>query len=137
MGAGRASSGRSGIWPLGASPNRYPTRRQIDDGSGNEKRRDTAGPFLEQRFVFPLDDFEPPDAAADENSGALSLFRLYPESRVFEREFGRRDRELNKPPHLLDVFFLDIPGGVEVLYFAGDAATELRGFERGDWANAA
>jgi hypothetical protein len=40
------------------------------------------------------------------------------------------DRQLDKAPHLLDLFFLDKARSVEMLDFAGDPAVERRGVKR-------
>ena len=63
-------------------------------------------------------------------SASSSLVDL--EARSLEREFARRDGELNEAPHLLDFFFLDVERRVEVLHLARDAAIEAGGVEGGD-----
>ena len=83
--------------------------------------------------MLPLDHFESADAAADIHAGALGLVAVGDlEARGLEREFARRDGELNEAPHLLDFFFLDVERRIEVLHLARDAAIEAGGVEGGN-----
>ncbi len=51
------------------------------------------------------------------------------EAGLSQREFGGRDAELDKAAHFLDFFAFDEAGGIEILYLAGDAASERGGVE--------
>ena len=56
--------------PLGAEPDRDLPGGQVDDGRGNEERRDAARPALEIRLVLALDGAEAADARGDEHADA-------------------------------------------------------------------
>jgi hypothetical protein len=83
--------------------------------------------------------FKAADAAADVDAGALSLSGrdhepgvAFREAGGFERKLRRRDGELDEPPHLFDLFFLDVGGWIEALHLAGNAALKALRIERGD-----
>ena len=116
--------------PLRPGANRDVARRQVDDGGGNEKRRDAPRAVIEIGLILPLDDIEAADSAADANAGALLLALVDLEPRRGEREFGRRDGELNEAPHFLDFFFFDVVPWIERLDFAGDLAGKRSRVER-------
>ena len=84
-------------------------------------------PVLQQGLVLALDHFESADAAADVDADALGVLRASTFSPELESANSRRrDGELDEAPHLLDFFFLDVLGRVEILHLAGDPAGELR-----------
>ena len=85
--------------------------------------------------MLALDDFESADAAADHYADAFGVLRIDFETGLSESKIGRRDSELDKAAHLLDLFFLDELGGIEIFDLAGNAAIERGGvklFDAGD-----
>src|ERR1019366_2643292 len=69
----------------------------------------------QQRLMLAFDDLEPADAAADIDAYFLGDLRRDFQSGILEGEIRRRYSELDKAPHLLDFFFLDIAGRIEAL----------------------
>jgi hypothetical protein len=79
--------------------------------------------------VLALDYFETADSAADIYAYALRIVRVDPKPGLLQCEFRGGDSELNEPAHLLDLFALDIPVGLEILDFTGNPASEVRRVE--------
>src|SRR5690242_6572313 len=102
---------------------------EIDDGGRNEKRRDAAGTFFEQRLVLALDDFKSTDAAADVDADALGDIGRDFQSGLFQGKFSGGDSELDETADLFDFLAFEVKVGIEVFDFAGDLATEAGGIE--------
>jgi hypothetical protein len=79
--------------------------------------------------VLSLDHFKSANTAADVHARPLRVVRIHPQAGLSYRKLGGRDAELNEAAHLLDLFALDVPAGIEILDFAGNAAVEIRGVE--------
>ena len=75
MGAGGAGRGRRFIRALGAEAHGNVSGGEVDDGGGNEERRDLARAALEERGMFALDHVESADARADMDADASRRFR--------------------------------------------------------------
>ena len=68
MGGGGACGAGGGVRALGAEPDGDLAGREVDDGGGDEERRDAARASFEQRLVLTLDRREPADAGGDEHA---------------------------------------------------------------------
>ena len=119
----RAGGARRQVRPLGAEPDRDLAGGEVDDGRGNEERRDLARAALEQRLVLALDRGEPADARRDEDADRRRVLGRDRQPRVVHRELRRRDGVLDEDVHLLDVFLVDELQRVE----APDLRRDLRG----------
>src|SRR5579862_1487415 len=106
MRTGGAGRGGGGIRAFGAGADGDVAGSEIDDGGGNEKRRDAVRTLFEEIPVLALDDFESADAASDDYADAFGIVRVHLQSRLGESEFRGRDAELNEAAHLLNFFFL-------------------------------
>src|SRR5579864_2147446 len=93
--------------------------------------------MFQQSLMLALDDFESSDAATDVHSHPFLVSGIHFEARAGNGEVRRRDGELDKSPHLLDVFLLDVLERIEILHFSRDAARKLRGVKSGNRAYAA
>ena len=91
MGAGGAGRRRRFVRSLGAVTHGDMPGRKIDDGRGNEERRDLARAAFHQRGVFALDDVEPADSRADVNADAFVVFRSNLQARHFHGFIGGGD----------------------------------------------
>ncbi len=111
---------RTGVRSLGAQSDRHLSGRQVDDGHGNEKRRDASGAFLLQNLVIVLDRPKSPDARSDIHTDFRGLFRHHSKSRIFHRQLGSAHGIVDERIHFLDFFFLDELGWIEVFHFTGD-----------------
>ena len=85
---------------------------------------------FQQRLVLALDHLEPADAAADIDADFLGDLRRHLQSGILQGEIRRRDGELDKPPHLLDFFLLDILARIEILDLSRNPAGEGRRVKR-------
>ena len=74
MRARRAGRGRRFIRSLGPMAHGNLSGSQVNDGRGNEKRRDLARATLHQCGVLPLDDVEPANSRSDVHSDSLIIF---------------------------------------------------------------
>jgi hypothetical protein len=79
--------------------------------------------------VFALDHFESANAAAYVNAHTFRVIFRDLQTGTSHRVDTRRDTHLDKAAHLLDVFLVDEPRGIEVLDLACDPAVEQRGIE--------
>ena len=137
MSAGGAG-GRGGfVRTLGAEAHGDVSGGEIDDGGGNEERRDLARAAFQQRGMFALDDVESADAGADVHADRLGVFRRHFELRHLHRFICGGDGEVNEAAHLLDFFFLDEVEGIEVADLGGDLAGKSGSVECGDAIDAA
>src|SRR5690349_10413925 len=133
----RSARGRGGrIRAFRAGPDRYITGCEVDDRGRNEKWRYAARSFFQQRLMLALDHFKSADAASDIYARSLSDVRRNPQARLSHRKIGGGDGELYEAPHLLDLFFLDVPLRIEVLNLTSDPGIEGRGVELLDTRNA-
>ena len=110
---------------------------EVDDGRGDEKRRDFARSALQQLGVLAFDHVEPADAGGDVGAHALGVFRSNLEAGHFHRAVRPGQGELDEPAHLFDFFFLHPVERVEAAHFAGDARVMPGGVEQRDGADAA
>ena len=127
MGAGRAGGGGGGVGALGAGADRHLARRQVDNGGGNEKRRNFPRAALEQSLVLALNYVEASNPRPDIDPGALSQLRCEFQPRLLHSEVGGGQGELDKAAQLLQLFLLHPLEGIEVLHLAGNAASMLGG----------
>ena len=124
--------------PFGVVANADLPGGEIDDGRGNEERRDLARAAVQQVGVLALDDVEPADAGADVDAGALGqLFVLDLVVGHLQRFIGGCDGQMNKARHLARFLFFDELQGIEVLHLGGDLAGKLRNVEAGNTLHAA
>ena len=135
----RRGAGRAGreIGTARTKPDRDLSGRQVDDGRGNEERRDAAGTAVDELEVLALDRAEPADARRDEDADAVGVLRRDLEPGVADGELGRRDRELDEDVHLLDVLPVDVLQRVEPLDLTRDARREVLRVEVRDRADPA
>src|SRR5579863_1338260 len=129
MRAGSAGRRGGGVRPFRARTDGNIAGCEVDDGRGNEKRRDAPGAVLQQVPVFALDNLKPADAAAHVDADALRILPGHPESRGRERVIAGRNTHLNEAAHLLDIFFLDEAGGIEMLDLTRDLTVKCRRIE--------
>ena len=87
--------------------------------------------------MLALDDFKSADPAADVNPNFFGDVRRHLQRGVLQGEIRRRDGELDKAPHLLDFFFLDMVGWIETFDFSRNSAGKSRGVKRRNTRNAA
>src|SRR5262249_26709714 len=113
------------------------TRSQIHDGSGNEKRGDTAGAAVDQRRVLALDDVKSADAGANVDAHALGVFRRDLQARHFHRFIGCGQGKVDETAHLLDFFFVYEIQRVKILDLSSNLAGEIRRVKTGDFGYAA
>jgi hypothetical protein len=85
--------------------------------------------MFQQCLMFPLNDFEPADSAADVNAHPLRV--LFGDFKARHRYSVDRscDTQLDKAPHLLDVFLFNKTRGLEMLDLAADPRIEIRSIE--------
>ncbi len=107
------------------------SRRQVDDGGGNKKRRDFARPAIQQADMLALDDVESADSGSDMYSHALGNFRGYFQAGSLHGFIRGRQSQVDEAAHLFQFFFLDELQRIEILDFSGDLAGKLGGIETG------
>src|SRR5208337_4434122 len=137
MGAGGAGRGRGLIRSLGAVTHGDVPGGQVDDGGGNEERRDFARPAFDQCGVLALNDVESADAGPDMHADMLGVLRGDLQFRHLERFVAGGDSQVDEAPHLLQFFFFDVVQRVEVLDLGGDLAGKVAGVETGNAGHAA
>ena len=86
--------------------------------------------MIKVSLILPLDNIEAADSTADIDTDAFFIVLGDLEPGRCQREFGRRDGELNEAPHLLDFFLFDVVRGIEPFDFAGNLAGERTRIER-------
>ena len=112
---------------------------EVDDGAGNEERRNLARASGEHGRVFALDDVEAADARADMNADAVVVGLVDLQAGVVHRLLRRGDGEVDKAAHFAGLFLVDEEERVEILHFGGEAhrmAGEIEGFDLGHAAAA-
>ena len=123
------------VGALGAEPDRHLPGGEVDDGRGDEERRDLARAALEQRLVLALDGPRSPpmpDAMNTPTRAAFSGTMTSPASAA--AALRRRDGVVDEGVHLLDVLLVHVLQRVEALDLGGDPGGERRGVEPGDRA---
>ena len=136
MRRGRARGAGRRVGPLGTVADGDLAGGEVDDGGGNEERRDPARAALDEGQVLALDGAEAADARGDEHADAGRDVLGHRHRRIVHGVLGRGDRELDEDVHLLDVFLVDELQRIEVLDLARDARGELRGVEVRDRTDA-
>src|SRR5208337_606170 len=110
---------------------------QVDDGRGNEKRRDAAGAALDPFGVLALDDVEAANAGGDIDTGGVRDVGRDFQPGHAHREIRAGHGELNEAAHLFQLFFGDPDEWIEAVDLGGDAAIECGAIEMSDRADAA
>src|SRR5690606_6708403 len=128
---GARGAGRR-VRALGAEPDGDLPRGEVDDGGGDEERRDAAGTAVEQRAVLALDRREPADAGGDVDAHPIRVGGRDLQAAVVHRELRRRDGVLDEDVHLLDIFLLDELQRVEVPHLSRNLRREVRDIEARD-----
>jgi hypothetical protein len=77
--------------------------------------------------VFPLDNFEGPDAASNVDSNPFGIFRRNMNRSLSRSKAGSRHRELDEPAHFLHILSLDEVFRHKTLYFARKSASVVFG----------
>ena len=88
--------GSLGLATAGAEPDRNLARGQVDDGRGNEERRDLPGPALDERAVIVFDRAKPADPGADAHAHVGRDGRRDRQPGIRHREVRRRDGVLDE-----------------------------------------
>ena len=133
----RARGAGRQVRPFGAEADRHLSCREVDDGCGNEERRDLPRPSGEERLVLALDAGEPADAGAHEHADVRGVRLGNRQLRVIHRELRGRNRVLDEDVHLLDVLLLDELQRIESLDFARDPRGKRGRVEARDLSDAA
>ncbi len=110
---------------------------EVDDGAGDEERRDLARAAVEQVDVFAFDDVEAADAGADVDAEAVAIFVGDLEAGVGHGLGGGGEGEVDEAAHLAGFFFVHEEERVEVLDLGGEAdgvASEIEGLDLGHTA---
>ena len=107
---------------------------EVDDGAGDEERRDLARAAVQQVGVLALDDVESADAGADVDADAVAVLSrdLRPECSI--ASCGGGEGEVDEAAHLAGLFFVHEEERVEVLDLGGEAdgmAGEIEGLDLG------
>src|SRR5271156_6775179 len=103
-GAGR---GGGGVRSFRAVTNGNVTGSEVDDGGGNKKWRDLARTARQVFRMFAFDDVESADAGADVDASGVGDFRRDLQAGHLHGEIGGGQRELDKAPGFLELFFLE------------------------------
>ena len=138
MRAGGAGGAGGLVRALGVMADADLAGGEIDDGRGNEERRDLARAAVEQVVVLALDDVESADAGADVDAGALGHFFVFDFVVGHAQGFiAGGDGQMNKARHLARFLLLDDLQRIEVLDLGGNPAGKGGGVEAGDLLHAA
>ena len=82
--------------------------------------------------MLAFDHFKATDTATDVDTDFFGIIGSDFQAAHRQRIVRRRDRKMHEPPHLLDLFFVNEVGGVEVLHFTGNLTRVLGGVEKGN-----
>ena len=137
-GGGAGGGGRL-VRALGAVADGDVSGGEVDDGGGDEERRDLARPAVHQVGVLALDDVEAADAGADVHADVVCDLRRDLQAGVLHRLVCGCEGEVDEAAHFAGLFLIHELVGVEVFHFGGKPhgmAGEVEGLNLGHAAAA-
>ncbi|MPN15981.1 hypothetical protein SDC9_163317 [bioreactor metagenome] len=109
----------------------------VDDGAGNEKRRNLARTAAKIVVVGIFDHRQTADAGPDIDTNALCIGIIDLDSRITDRLNAGRHAVMDEDIHSARFLGRQISRNVEILHLASNARSECAGIETGDRGDAA
>ena len=136
MRGGRAGGDDGEVRALGTQHDRQVAGDHVDDGTGNEERRDAPRAILQQLVMHFLDQRQAAHARAEIDAEALGRLRRHRVAGILPGLLARRHAEMDEAVHAARFLRRQVFRDVEILHLAGDLAGEARRIEAGDAGDA-
>ena len=134
--AGGAGGDHGQVRALHAEHDGQVARDHVDDGAGDEERRNLARAALQEGAMGVFDHRQTADAGTDVHADAFGILRRHFQTRVLDGLDARRHAVMDESIHAARFFGGQILGDIEPLDLPGHLRGEAGGVEAGDVGDA-